>query len=100
LLETAYLFRSPKNSKRLLEARSRSETENISFEDALKELNIQDYEAVLLGTGPELIHPSWEIIEAAQMMGAPLEVMSTGAACRTFTILASEGRQVLAILYP
>ena len=68
--------------------------------DSLKELNIQDYEAVLLGTGPELIHPSWEIIEAAQMMGAPLEVMSTGAACRTFTILASEGRQVLAILYP
>ena len=40
LLETAYLFRSPKNSKRLLKAKSRSETENISFEDALKELNL------------------------------------------------------------
>ena len=69
-------------------------------EDLLKSLNIQQYEAVLLGTGVELKHPSWELIEAAQMMGAPLEVMSTGAACRTFTILASEGRQILAILYP
>jgi uncharacterized protein len=66
----------------------------------LKELNIDQYEAVLLGTGQELKQPSWELLEAAQMMGAPLEVMSTGAACRTFTVLASEGRQVLAILYP
>lgn len=69
-------------------------------EDTLKRLKIQEYEAVLLGTGPNLKHPSWELIEAAQMMQAPLEVMSTGAACRTFTVLASEGRQVLAILYP
>ncbi|RDX36456.1 hypothetical protein DZA50_05190 [Kangiella sp. HD9-110m-PIT-SAG07] len=68
--------------------------------DLLEALDIQDYEAVLLGTGNELQQPSWEVIEAAQMMGAPLEVMSTGAACRTFTVLASEGRRVLAILYP
>ena len=40
LLVPAYLFRSPKNSNILLEAKSRSETENISFEDALKELNL------------------------------------------------------------
>lgn len=66
----------------------------------LKELQIEKYEAVLLGTGKSMKQPSWEIIEASQMMGAPLEVMSTGAACRTFTVLASEGRQVMAILYP
>ena len=72
---------------------------NITKED-LETLNIIDYEAVLLGTGENLQQLSWDIIEAAQMMGAPLEIMSTGAACRTFTILASEGRRVLAILYP
>lgn len=72
---------------------------NMTKED-LEMLNIVDYEAVLLGTGENLQQMSWEIIEAAQMMGAPLEIMSTGAACRTFTILASEGRRVLAILYP
>ncbi|GAA4364223.1 Mth938-like domain-containing protein [Kangiella marina] len=68
--------------------------------ETLKQLNVDSYEAVLLGTGPNLTQPSWDVIEAAQMMGAPLEVMSTGAACRTFTVLASEGRHVLAILYP
>lgn len=66
----------------------------------LQELKIEQYEAVLLGTGESMELLEWELIEAAQMMGAPLEVMSTGAACRTFTVLASEGRQVLAILYP
>lgn len=75
------------------------EVHNITKED-LGTLNIVDYEAVLLGTGESLQQLSWDIIEAAQMMGAPLEIMSTGAACRTFTILASEGRRVLAILYP
>ena len=68
--------------------------------EILKKLDIQQYEAILLGTGATLKQPSWELIEAAQMMKAPLEVMSTGAACRTFTVLASEGRRVLAILYP
>jgi len=72
---------------------------NITKRD-LEALSIVDYEAVLLGTGENLQQLSWDIIEAAQMMGAPLEIMSTGAACRTFTILASEGRRVLAILYP
>lgn len=94
-------FREPLTvSLNKLAQHSLPETVEAITVNVLKELNIQDYEAVLFGTGPELIQPSWEIIEAAQMMGAPLEVMSTGAACRTFTILSSEGRQVLAILYP
>ncbi|AOE50256.1 Mth938-like domain-containing protein [Kangiella sediminilitoris] len=72
-----------------------------NFDEALlKRLDIKQYEAVLVGTGKSMQMLSWEVIEAAQMLGAPLEVMSTGAACRTFTVLASEGRQVLAILYP
>ncbi|AKE52433.1 Mth938-like domain-containing protein [Kangiella geojedonensis] len=101
ILINAREYREPLTlSLNKLDQHSLPETVEAITVSALKELKIQDYEAVLLGTGPELIQPSWEIIEAAQMMGAPLEVMSTGAACRTFTILSSEGRQVLAILYP
>lgn len=66
----------------------------------LKQLNINDYEVFLLGTGEELIFPEWDLLEQAQVLGTPIEVMTTGAACRTFTVLASEGRQVLALLYP
>lgn len=75
--------------------------EVIDIDEALlKALKIDRYEAVLLGTGEELKQASWDLLEAAQLIGAPLEVMSTAAACRTFTVLASEGRRVLAILYP
>ena len=68
--------------------------------EILSALDLTQYEVVLLGTGKELKFPAWDLLEHAQMMGTPLEVMATDAACRTFTILASEGRKVLAILYP
>ncbi len=66
----------------------------------LSELEIGSYEVVILGTGQTQQFPSWDILEAAQIMGTPLEVMATDAACRTYTILASDGRNVLALLYP
>ncbi|WP_041296006.1 Mth938-like domain-containing protein [Kangiella koreensis] len=68
--------------------------------ELLEELKISDYEVVILGTGKNQQFPSWDLLEQAQMMGTPLEVMATDAACRTFTILASDGRKVLALLYP
>lgn len=66
----------------------------------LTELDIASYEVVILGTGENQDFPSWDLLEAAQMMGTPLEVMATDAACRTYTILASDGRNILALLYP
>ena len=55
-------------------------------------------EIVLLGTGARLRfpHPSLTrpLIEAA----IGLEVMDTGAVCRTFNLLAAEGRKVLAAI--
>lgn len=66
----------------------------------LSELEIGSYEVVILGTGQTQQFPSWDILEAAQIMGTPLEVMATDAACRTYTVLASDGRNVLALLYP
>lgn len=69
-------------------------------EKYLMEIGFQQHEVVLIGTGLNLVFPDWELIEFAQMKGTPLELMATGAACRTFTALAGEGRKVLAILFP
>ncbi len=66
----------------------------------LKSLEFTRFEVILIGTGEKLQFPSWDLIEEAQCLGSPLEIMSTGAACRTFTVLADEGRKVLAILFP
>jgi uncharacterized protein len=55
-------------------------------------------EVVLLGTGErhQFLHPSVYQILTAQSI--PLECMTTAAACRTYNILMSEGRNVAAAL--
>ena len=55
-------------------------------------------ELVILGTGQRLrfTPPSWLQPFAEQRVG--LETMDTSAACRTYNILVSEGRKVIAAL--
>ena len=55
-------------------------------------------EVVLLGTGEkhQFLHP--KIIQHLIESGIPLECMTTAAACRTYNILMSEGRNVAAAL--
>ena len=55
-------------------------------------------EIVILGTGSRLRFPASEVILACHQAGAGFEVMDTGAACRTYNILAAEGRRVAAAL--
>ena len=55
-------------------------------------------EIVLLGTGPSLRFPHPRLTRALAEAGVGLEVMDTAAACRTFNILAAEGRKVVAAL--
>lgn len=55
-------------------------------------------EIVILGTGRYLHFPANEIMQACHQAGAGVEVMDTGAACRTYNILAAEGRRVVAAL--
>lgn len=57
-------------------------------------------ELVILGTGARqrFPHPRLTAELAAARIG--VEVMDTGAACRTYNILMSEGRKVLAALIP
>ncbi|MBI1421940.1 MAG: hypothetical protein GC149_00655 [Gammaproteobacteria bacterium] len=55
-------------------------------------------EIILLGTGRQLRFPAMEIMEVCHQAGTGIEVMDTGAACRTYNILAAEGRHVAAAL--
>lgn len=55
-------------------------------------------EIVLLGTGSRLQFPAPWLARACAEAGAGLEVMDTPAACRTYNVLLSEGRKVVAAL--
>jgi len=53
-------------------------------------------EIVLLGTGRRQRFPHPRLTAALARAGVGIEVMDTAAACRTYNILMSEGRRVLA----
>lgn len=53
-------------------------------------------EMVLLGTGQRMLHPEPALTQSLMAARIGLEVMDTPAACRTYNLLASDGRQVVA----
>jgi uncharacterized protein len=53
---------------------------------------------LLVGTGPTQIFPAPPVRQMFADAGIALEVMSTGAACRTFNVLLAERRPVCAAL--
>jgi uncharacterized protein len=55
-------------------------------------------ELVLVGTGPRQVFPAAEFGAQFLRAGIGFEVMDTGAACRTFNVLAAEQRRVVALL--
>jgi uncharacterized protein len=57
-------------------------------------------ELVILGTGARLrfVHPS--LTQALMHAGIGVDCMDLAAACRTYSVLTSEGRKVLAALIP
>ena len=55
-------------------------------------------ELVLFGSGNVFRFPPLPLTQPLIDHGIGLEVMDTAAACRTYTVLASEGRQVVAAL--
>ena len=63
--------------------------------DALAALNP---ELVLLGTGDVLRFPDPRLLANLMRAGIGTEVMDTRAACRTYNILAEEGRNIAAAL--
>jgi uncharacterized protein len=57
-------------------------------------------ELVLLGTGERQQFPPAQLMMEFYRRGVGAEVMSTAAACRTFNVLVSEQRLVVAALMP
>jgi uncharacterized protein len=53
---------------------------------------------ILLGTGRRGRFPAAALMAPLINAGRGIEIMDTAAACRTFNILAAEGRQVVAAL--
>lgn len=61
--------------------------------EALVEL---DPQVIIVGTGKRQVFPNPRTYVAVLRRGLGVEVMDTGAACRTYNILISEGRKVAA----
>lgn len=59
-----------------------------------------DIEVVLLGTGSTLRFPHPRLTACLAEARIGLEVMDTGAACRTYNILVADQRRVAAALLP
>jgi uncharacterized protein len=55
-------------------------------------------EVVLVGTGQRQVFPAASFGAQFLRAGIGFEVMDTGAACRTFNVLVSEQRRVVALL--
>jgi uncharacterized protein len=57
-------------------------------------------EVMVLGTGKALTFPSPALTARLLQLGIGVEIMDTAAACRTYNILLSEQRNVVAALLP
>jgi len=57
-------------------------------------------EVVLIGTGARQVFLTPELMMFFYRRNIGIEVMSTDAACRTFNVLVSESRKVVAALIP
>lgn len=57
-------------------------------------------DVLLIGAGAKATLLTPAIRQAFRAEGLNVEIMDTGAACRTFNVLTAEGRQVVAALIP
>ena len=57
-------------------------------------------ELIVFGSGPKLRFPRPVWLAPLMQLGIGVETMDTASACRTYNILASEGRRVIAALLP
>lgn len=69
-------------------------------EDHFAQLLAHRPELVIFGSGLKLRFPRPVWLAPLIQAGIGLETMDTAAACRTYNVLASEGRKVVAALLP
>lgn len=73
----------------------------ISYEDPSQFSHLKDRcDVLLIGTGKATKFLTPDKRQAFREAGLHVDVMDTGAACRTFNVLTAEGRQVIAALQP
>ena len=59
-----------------------------------------EVDVIFLGMGAEIAHAPAALRQALEATGIGVEVMASPAACRTYNVLASEGRRIAAALIP
>lgn len=70
------------------------------LDDTPEELPPDAPEVILIGTGATQIFLPVAITQPLMALGIGIEIMNTHAAARTYNILMSEDRRVLALLFP
>lgn len=55
-------------------------------------------DVILLGVGVNLVFPTYAVLAEVYTARVGIEVMTTAAACRTYNLLVSDGRKVVAAL--
>jgi uncharacterized protein len=74
---------------------------------SVAQLNVQHFEIllphapeiVILGTGAKHQFPDQSLLSQLGKLGIGIEIMDTKACCRTYNILAEEGRRVAAAIF-
>ncbi|HEU0307360.1 MAG TPA: Mth938-like domain-containing protein [Lysobacter sp.] len=80
---------------RLIDAWPVGDARSLAADDLAPLLEL-DPEVVLLGTGAMQVFPPAAVMAACLGRGIGIEAMTNAAAARTFNVLASEGRRVVA----
>ena len=86
------------SNDRLIENWSVTSYENLALQhiDSIIEWHP---EIILLGTGKESGFQNYELLTYLSSKNIGLEIMNTGAACRSYNLLIDEGRNVVACLF-
>ena len=74
--------------------------ETLTIDDLLPYFGDDFPPLIILGVGGAPMNPMNDLAAALRHHGIALEVMSTPAACRTWNVLMSEGRDAITGLYP
>ncbi|MBT8131519.1 MAG: hypothetical protein KJO35_04560 [Gammaproteobacteria bacterium] len=74
-----------------------SDVQSLSVADMMPVIALRT-ELIILGSGSSLSFPDSSIAAAVNQQGTGFEVMDSAAACRTYNLLAHEGRSVAVAL--
>jgi uncharacterized protein len=70
---------------------------DLKREDLNQVISLQP-EIVIIGTGNKLVFPETAVLKPLTDARIGIEIMDTGAACRSYNFLVGEGRKVVAAL--